>query len=281
MTRDLWPRGIGRPLQDRLTAQNMPAEDRWKLVGTELHEICEWAVVDCPESTNNNGAPQHVLTYCPELTPATPNASVQVVLHLQGFVKVCKLAPLGNWNGQADSAVKAAQILVLESKGYDNPFDVQKGALLNLREFILGRLGDPQTNTYAASDSIYLRRRVFTRASGHLSVRASDTMVAAVTLTYADDPQRRAEKIKHAWRIDSKPVTGVQREDGKVVECNYIAIRPGDFVDVCVSAQIVTTRRQGIPRATIDFTFDTVVRLYSAAQLSKVCLFTNSPHTCC
>ncbi|KAH9920730.1 hypothetical protein B0H21DRAFT_701922 [Amylocystis lapponica] len=229
MARDHWPRGIGRPRQDRLTTDNMPPDERWKLLGAEFKDVCEWAILDCEDTPGNGNTPRHILTYCRNLTPAIPDNPMQVVIHLQRFVKVCKLAPLGNWNGQPDSAVKAAQILILESHGFDQPFRVQQAALNNIRQFILAGLGDPETMVYQPCDTIHLRRRVFTRVRG-----TSVSTATAVNLTYADDPLRRAEKIKHAWHVDARPVTGVQREDGKVVECNYIVIPPGDFVDVCV-----------------------------------------------
>lgn len=73
--------------------------------------------------------------------------------------------------------------------------------------------------------------------------------------------------MQHLWAVTHHIVGGVQQPDGRVTRANPSVIRPGDFVDVAVTIQVVSFRLPGGRRGVdVMFVPQTIVRLCNSEQ---------------
>lgn len=119
-----------------------------------------------------------------------------------------------------------------------------------------------ESNVLALSDSAQTRQGVVGRP---------------ITLAERDDPGRKAARLTPSWIVDHVITAGVSNANGTAVQVHPRAIRRGDFVDVLVTVEVVSTRgRTGKGRRVeVHFCPHQVLRVSSAAEIvvSAHCIF--------
>lgn len=96
MVRDLWPRCLGRPIDDDSTIDELAD---WQLLPATFDGICD-ALDLVNAGLDTNGAVRHKLVYSKRVTGVTDDRNLyEVCLRLQGSIQSCKIGPLGDWNG--------------------------------------------------------------------------------------------------------------------------------------------------------------------------------------
>ncbi|KAI9059160.1 hypothetical protein FKP32DRAFT_1658028 [Trametes sanguinea] len=234
--------------------------EHWRFIPESVDKMYDWAIVvgdDSEEGTLFSRA-KYLVYKSPEVDDG---AMCTVTILLQGFIKECALSPLGNWSGHPKDAQGAVQRLVLESRGCDIPFGAQLRALKDIRQFITMSVGAEVDPKDGEVNVIVLSRRVFTK------VRPVGEQPAAIRLTDATDPFRRARKIADKWRIDHIVKTMVRRGTGDDVPVAYDALVKGDFVEVAAVAHIEVARSRKYRGSYITFEMHEVVRLMSARDV--------------
>ena len=90
-----------------------------------------------------------------------------------------------------------------------------------------------------------------------------------IALAERDDPGRKAAKLTSSWIVDHVVTAGINNANGTAVQVHPRAIRRGDFVDVLVTVEVVSTRgRTGKGRRVeVFFCPHQVLRVSSAADL--------------
>ncbi|KAI0649232.1 hypothetical protein C8Q79DRAFT_500650 [Trametes meyenii] len=241
--------------------------DDWKFIPDSIEAMYDWATVlkARDDEDSRDGSPISIrhLVYTSDAMPEE-DAPCNVTVVLQGFVSKCSLGVLGNWRGKERDAPAAVQYILLESNGCDVPFDAQRRALTNIREFITLLIGNESEGTPPDSDKIMLRKRVFKR------VRPTDNPEDIVKLNDGNDPYGSARKISSKWRIGHSTTTFIRRSTGANLAVAAEVIRPGDFVEVTATASIEvlrTCRRRG---TNVHFEMHEVVRLMSAKDVKSV-----------
>lgn len=92
LCRDLWV-GFGPSVTSATLIQT-----GWELVPTTFDGVIEWAYIRCNKGQKDWTRQYSILYQDPgELADITYD--YPVVVRVQGFVRACNLAPLGNWNG--------------------------------------------------------------------------------------------------------------------------------------------------------------------------------------
>lgn len=92
-------------------------------------------------------------------------------------------------------------------------------------------------------------------------------MVYTNALRACEDPSGYAKKIEKQWIVTDRIQVGRQVKD-KVVKCNELMIRPGDFVDVTAVAEIFQFNHGTGRDVVINFAMRRVVQL-QAATISR------------
>lgn len=93
MARDLWPRLLGRPIDELCGMEEL---EEWQLIPVTFDGICD-AVEIVSAGKDTTGANRHRLVYKKRLD--NENKLCEVCLRLQGTVHSSRIAPLGDWNG--------------------------------------------------------------------------------------------------------------------------------------------------------------------------------------
>ncbi|KAJ3523860.1 hypothetical protein NM688_g8656 [Phlebia brevispora] len=187
----------------------------------------------------------------------------EALLRLWGYVKEVNNSATGNWNFQRETAHRAAQFIVLESKGCDAAFGPQQAALANISQYVTAVLnGGPQVGR---GDTLYVRHRVFRKARGSERQQYAQYV-------HGEDPTGRAAKISKEWRLTSVPPYVRRHVDGELVRTSALSVRPGDFVEVLVRADVLYHERGGQEKnhVRVDWELAQVIRLFSAEQLESL-----------
>lgn len=96
MVRDLWPRCIGRPIDDDTTMDDLA---EWQILPNTFDGMCETMEVT-NAGRDSSGANRHRLVYSRRTSDiGEDNTLYEVCLRLQGTVCNSKIGPLGDWNG--------------------------------------------------------------------------------------------------------------------------------------------------------------------------------------
>lgn len=82
-----------------------------------------------------------------------------------------------------------------------------------------------------------------------------------------DDPDGLAKKIEKQWVVEHRIGYALQGEDGTRKQCNHIAIRHGDFVDVGFTFDIFTRYMKGKRATTVTLAIQDILRLYTGAEI--------------
>jgi len=235
-------------------------------VAADMDSIYDWSsVVRIPDAPPDD-IRKHLLVYN-EDDDEQQSSNTQVLIRVQGFLKNFNLGALGTWRGAERDAPKAVQFVELESSGFDIPFDAQDGFLAAIKSMIRSALsagGSSDDDVAVGGGTIHLERRVFQR------VRASDRGKVSSVLRPADDLLGRAAKIGTRWTVSHRVKTGIQRGDGRILLCNPMVFKKGDFVDIAVYADIATLRDGHRTRTVVHFAMQEVVRLRSVEELRQV-----------
>lgn len=179
-------------------------------------------------------------------------------------------------------APKAVQSLTLVGGGCTEAFEPQLLAMDNVKEKVLCLLSRGHDIPDEPSSKLVLRRRVFQKVSFSFEISRSlefdiltlerqvggtDDVVQPVVIPVSEDPVGRVRKMQHMWAVTHHIVGGIQQPDGRVTRANPSIIRPGDFVDVAVTIQVVSLRVPGGHRGVdVMFVPQTVVRLCTVDQ---------------
>ncbi|KAF7792443.1 hypothetical protein EIP86_003480 [Pleurotus ostreatoroseus] len=210
-----------------------------------LQDLSAWAHVQRFTATPTN---PYLLVHSGE---ALNNAEQvhEVFFRVQGYVLEVNMEPLGDWDGELSGAPKARQFLTLHGGADNELFAVQCDALSLVREFILRRTRSTKVNT-DQNGRIYMHNKVFSKVKVGFKQKS--------VLTDADDPFDRARHVAKHWLVTKKIVFGFQDAAGKLKAASYLAIRPGDFVDVKLHTDISTYREEDKTETRVYFSVDRV-----------------------
>lgn len=89
-------------------------------------------------------------------------------------------------------------------------------------------------------------------------------------LERGDDPDGLAKRVEKQWVVDHRIGYSLQTENGTRKSCNHFAIRPGDFVDVGITFDILSRFVKGKRTATITLAVKDVLRLRTGSEV-EVC----------
>lgn len=62
---------------------------------------------------------------------------------------------------------------------------------------------------------------------------------------HGEDPTGRAGDISKEWRVVARPLFAKQQDNGRLVSMSPLAVRPGDFVEVIVTPDVVSIEKGG------------------------------------
>lgn len=101
-----------------------------------------------------------------------------------------------------------------------------------------------------------------------VQINSDNNAACRSVLEQGDDPYGWTAGIENRWRVTSKMQCGQvitdQMGDTKIEYCNPAQIQVGDFVDVCVSFDIVTRKKPGHGRSVqVHLTIQHVIILKS------------------
>ncbi|KAJ7046267.1 hypothetical protein C8F04DRAFT_1248519 [Mycena alexandri] len=238
-----WPAELRFPDALDIPGPNEPLET-FHCVPRTYAALLDWAYV-----AKNPGARDHtrellLLYKQPRILPNSPRGILcPVGVRVQGFVERCNLKPLGSWES-GKSPQSAIQHVVLGG-GKDNAhvFREYKNSVNEVIKYILRTLDVPIPASVERDDRdlMFIARRVFTKVN-------SVNRRLPSALEPGDDPMDLCKGIDNEWRVLKKVKTrmymaGDMDPDGSYnVPCASMMIAEGDFVDVCVSFDIVTRR---------------------------------------
>ncbi|KAJ7021405.1 hypothetical protein C8F04DRAFT_1273762 [Mycena alexandri] len=206
--------------------------------------LLDWAYVAKNPSARDHTRELLLLYKQPRILPNSPRGILcPGGVRVQGFVERCNLKPLGSWeSGKSPQA--AIQHIVL-SGGTDNAhvFREYKSSVNEVIKYIMRTLGVAVPANFGRDDldSMFIARRVFTKVN-------SVNRRLPSALEPGDDPMDLCRAIESEWRVLKKVKTGMYMpgamdpDDSINVPCAPMMISEGDFVDVCVSFDIVARR---------------------------------------
>ncbi|KAF7797227.1 hypothetical protein EIP86_008419 [Pleurotus ostreatoroseus] len=250
LVRDMWPAFIPRIAQDK-ASDKLKAHEK---VPDNMEDLLAWAHV-----RHFTGKPHaHYSLLHSDETVNTDRQVREVFLRLQGYVLEKNLEPLGDWDGKTSGAPKARQFLTLHGSVDHEAFDAECQTLGFIRDIILRKTRSAKTNT-DQNGRIYLHNKVFTK------VRPGAGQVN--TLSSVDDPFGRAESVAKSWIVTKKIKIAFQDNQGKLKKASHYSIKPGDFVDVKVRADITTYMDGDSVETRVYFSMEHVVRLCKATDI--------------
>ncbi|KAF7796808.1 hypothetical protein EIP86_007992 [Pleurotus ostreatoroseus] len=253
LVRDMWPQFLPRIAQDK-SLEKLQAHEK---LPDNLHDLGAWAYVR--RFAGKTSTPYTLLHASEDLN--TNDQVREVFIRVQGYVLEANLEPLGDWDGTLAGAPKARQFLTLHGNVDTEPFNAQCDALSRIRDFILRRTHSAKSNQ-EQNGRIYLHNKVFTK------VRPGTNQKSA--LHPMDDPFDRAKHVDRKWLVTKTIKFGFRDQAGKLKKLSHYAIKPGDFVDVKVYADISTYPHGETTETRVYFSVDRVVRLCAKADLPTV-----------
>ncbi|KAK7678082.1 hypothetical protein QCA50_018875 [Cerrena zonata] len=265
LTRELWPEDIPYYVGKPLRVTDVKSSD---LIPLKPEHLYDWArVVNNPHPMDRTRGRALIL-----VNPSRPRMLEQVAIKVQGFVEArgLSLETLGNWDGEASTAMAARQTLALHGGAYPEVFKMQQRALRALVNYAALHVGVP-TSFKASNDRLELERPVFTRARG--------CKKAPLTLSNADDPTHRSDAVKDQWIVTER--LGIGRrldESNQIVAANPFAIRPGDFVEATITLDI-SIRGLRDRKGYIRFWVSRVARICRKEQVPKASRAPKPPPT--
>ncbi|EMD30845.1 hypothetical protein CERSUDRAFT_78576 [Gelatoporia subvermispora B] len=228
LLREWWPDNIGLPDgDDRILAD---LEDREKVPDT-FECLCLQTYVSRASTVVDKTRLYRVLHYIDSPATGTISPRYEVNIRIQGYIQSMNLTPYGNWTSALSDAKRAIQYLAIVARGSDEVFGKQIDVLDNLRRLIHHTLdGSDQSVRLLPRDKLYLQRRVF---------------------------QKPVEEL----------IIGVPLSSGRVKRINHLMLSEGDFVDVAVSADIVSIGNQRQKRTRVHFQLHHVLQLMPSSQV--------------
>lgn len=107
-----------------------------------------------------------------------------------------------------------------------------------------------------------------------ITVLTSEKVPPGETIPYVlkkkEDPNGKAEKIKHMWGVADRLAVYCINAEGEVEPLNPGRIKTGDFVDATVIADIV--RNVENKRISVYFGLQQVIQLQSAANVVSIAI---------
>ncbi|KAJ3529883.1 hypothetical protein NM688_g7792 [Phlebia brevispora] len=183
------------------------------------------------------------------------------LLRMWGFVKDRNLEPTGTWNKRLDGAARAVQFVKLEGRTCTTAFEPQCIAVDNLREYVSAVLGGGRVT--ACRNEVHIQHRVFRKAQGAEKTHEHH-------YTNGEDPTGHAAGVSRQWQLAVRPrFQRWDHNDAQAINTSAIAIRPGDFIQVLVAAEIEYRQTgRGEPNYTkVNLDLVEATRLYSEDQL--------------
>ncbi|KAI0357518.1 hypothetical protein OH77DRAFT_1435757 [Trametes cingulata] len=230
------------------------AADRDKLlVPAHYDELSDWLMVDRTEEGAKATHP-FLLLYSPEVSPIK-DSRVRVTLRVLGIVESVNISPLGNYNGRKEAAPRAVQFISLTGGAWAETFDKQRKTLDNIRSFVGTVLNCVVEDSTRKPGTIYFQRLVFTKVRRDAPVKPRSALV------FGDDPHGWSSSIRDDWVVTHKISTGVYSETGKPYKRHYTAIRPGDFVEVVSTVDIIKYRKKSGWATQAKLTLQEVMRV--------------------
>lgn len=104
-------------------------------------------------------------------------------------------------------------------------------------------------------------RPIFLSYSANYMVKVNHAAPEKCVMLESDDPTGKAAQIKDTWIVTRKVKTGQRTDDGRLVPMCGLLIRPGDFVDVTATVDIVTTHSANGRQLRVFLAMQSVIRL--------------------
>ncbi|KAI0355618.1 hypothetical protein OH77DRAFT_1520720 [Trametes cingulata] len=249
LVRDEWP----PVLTARLAPLHMNDLAPWQLVPSDYDELSNWLTVSRTEEGAKATHP-FLLLYSPDVSPIK-DSRVRVTLRVLGIVESVNISPLGNYNGRKEAAPRAVQFISLTGGAWSDVFDRQRKSLDNIRSFVGTVLNCDVEDSTRKPGTIYFQRLVFTK------VRRDSPVKPRSVLVFGDDPHGWSSSIRDDWVVTHKISTGVYNETGKPYKRHYSAIRPGDFVEVISTVDIIKYRKKSGWATQAKLTLQEVMRV--------------------
>ncbi|KAH9884300.1 hypothetical protein C8Q73DRAFT_661185 [Cubamyces lactineus] len=261
LARDLWPKSIGRLIQEGQTSiDNLPSARK---IPTTPEALAEWLCVEPMPSQGQ--AAVYIRSDVPGVAQlnegSTHDDPLELVIRLQGVIADMNLNVGGDWDGSVDNVMRAKQHLSLIGGGCKAAFEPQESAVNAIRELVLVMLGKSEELGRGRPGTITLRRRVFTKIRHGVNDDLPNVVRAS------EDPKKRFHDIRHSWRVTERVTAGVQQADGQINVIPPLTLRRGDFVDVSVRVNVAMMRTAQGPRYEVLFEPLTVVKLLAASAV--------------
>ncbi|KAJ6472279.1 hypothetical protein DFH09DRAFT_1219694 [Mycena vulgaris] len=164
------------------------------------------------------------------------NTLFPVAVRVQGFIA-----------RDASTAISATQSMILECRGNFVPWEATLSAMRNIEDLVQGSLqGYGLTELFldrsgraGQFQDLYCARRVFQKVM-------PQTAAVLSALEEGDDPLNQFIAIDREWCVMKKLSSGRLLKDSEGSDYfeayNARAFTPGDFVDLCISFEIVSLR---------------------------------------
>ncbi|KAJ6601245.1 hypothetical protein DFH09DRAFT_1127252 [Mycena vulgaris] len=242
---DLWPPHLRFSSALGIPDHSDHAAD-WMVVPSNCAAMYDWAFVS-KNTASRESSREQVLLYKSPPRVAVNTTLFPVAVRVQGFISRCNLRPLGNWNGDASTAISATQSVVIECRGNFVPWEATLSALRNIEDLVqeslkaygLTELFLDRSGRAGQFQDLYCARRVFQKVT-------PQTAAALSALEEGDDPLNQCSAIAREWRVMKKLSSGRLLKDiegNDYFEAyNARAFTPGDFVDLCIGFEIVSLR---------------------------------------
>ncbi|KAJ7158207.1 hypothetical protein C8R43DRAFT_1124829 [Mycena crocata] len=264
---DLWPEWLHFPDALDIPGDDEPIENYMVVPLTYARQL-DWAFVG-----KNHGQRDHtrnvLLMYkYPHVYPHSPKNMLHPVgIRVQGFVERCNLKPLGNWTSDKNPSGAVQHVILSGGPHYQSIFSQYRSAVADVVAYIHKFLdvAAPISPVGDDDDSLYIRRRVFTKIDGSNRKKPS-------ALERGDDPMGYCKAVDAQWRVLSKVRTGqyifdeAEPKDGEKVPCDPLVVSEGDFVDVCLGFDIVTHRRDNQLEVKVHLNIEHVLILVPAVE---------------
>ncbi|KAJ7774872.1 hypothetical protein B0H16DRAFT_1713320 [Mycena metata] len=238
-----WPSELRFPDALEIPGTRDPVEP-YHCVPRTYAGLLDWAYVAKNPSARDHTRNLLLLYKQPRILPNSPKGILcPVGVRIQGFVERCNLKPLGSWERGKGPQGAIQHIVLSGGKHNADVFREYKATVNEIVKFIARTLGVPVPARVERDDddALFMARRVFTKVNG-----VNRGLPSA--LEPGDDPLDLCSSVHSEWRVLRKLKTGMYMAsdmdpDGSYnAPCDAMVITEGDFVDVCVSFDIVTRR---------------------------------------
>ncbi|KAI1796028.1 hypothetical protein LXA43DRAFT_1058233 [Ganoderma leucocontextum] len=264
----LWPQDLARVTH---SSYDQHVRAGWRHFPPTADGILDWIEVIPTSGPNIRPGEKRVVyttaTLDPQLRKHSPT---DMTFFVHGFIRALNLSPLGNWTtpfiirySKEVHAPSAVQHLTLVSGGHTAAFDAQLIAIAQLKDVISMLTGAEEiVHEGVIPQAIRLERNVFFKIRSDAEIDPPPS----TQLTDENDPGHKARRIASRWSVSQLLPTYIRRPDGHDKAVPYHAFRIGDFVEVTVSPQVHSVRRDGQQQPTLQLVIKKLVKIWSAQE---------------